>query len=284
MTDAEYISRFSHELRNPLTLIYSSLQLLEKECPSVRESALWGQIQKDMRDVIQLLKDMSAPFSSYQMTPIDPVEFLTELSASFLPSMRMRGIDFTTDFSAELSGVRILADRQKLRQAITNLIVNAADAVSQHGESEITVPADATSMPDTIALTADASAAPGTIALTADASSAPDTIAPPTDASATPGRITLSAVLDGADVCIHVRDNGSGIPQEYLADLFDPFVTHKANGTGLGLGIARTIAEQHGGTITVDTCTDPAVSYTDFCLRLPQSRNASTKPAAIPPM
>jgi nitrogen-specific signal transduction histidine kinase len=68
---------------------------------------------------------------------------------------------------------------------------------------------------------------------------------------------------------IHIHDNGPGIPEEYLSTLFDPFVTHKAHGTGLGLSITENIAKQHGGTITVHTCTTLPDTYTDFCLSLP---------------
>lgn len=242
----EYISRFSHELRNPLTLIYSSLQLLEKECPAVRETVLWEQIRKDMRDVIQLLKDMSAPFSRFQMAPMLLSDFFSELSLAFIPSMKMRGICFTTELPDELSGTTIIADRQKLRQAVTNLIVNAQDAVS------------AQASPDSSALSNFESKA---VSAKREA----------------PARIRLYAVKKGTNVCIHVRDNGPGIPQEYLVDLFDPFVTHKPNGSGLGLSIAQKIAEQHGGCLTVDSrtlpCAETLRSYTDFCLRLPIRRS-----------
>ena len=238
MQNDEYISRFSHELRNPLTLIYSSLQLLEKECPAVRESSLWEQIGKDMLDVIQLLKDMSAPFHRLQ------TEFLSGLAASFAPSMKMRGICFVTEFPDTLSGLVLTADRQKLRQAVTNLILNAADAVSSRDSHEKTTGREESTL------------------------SAEDT---------TSGRITLSAESDGTFLSIHVRDNGPGIPLEYLADLFDPFVTHKNGGSGLGLSVARIIAEQHGGQLSVDTrCSGtpahrdrPFATYADFCLRLP---------------
>lgn len=219
MQNDEYISRFSHELRNPLTLIYSSLQLLEKECPAVLESDLWEQIKKDMCDVIQLLKDMSAPFGRFQMAPMRLADFFSDLSSAFAPSMKMREIDLQVELSDELSDTTLTADSNKLRQAVTNLLVNAADAVSENSGA---------------------------------------------------GKIILLAVRDSSFVCIHVRDNGPGIPQEYLDSLFDPFVTHKANGTGLGLSVAKRIAEQHGGSLRVDTCCKTSsATYTDFCLRLP---------------
>lgn len=242
MQNDEYISRFSHELRNPLTLICSSLQLLEKECPAVRETVLWEQIRKDMDDVIQLLKDMSAPFGRFQMASIRLSDLFSEFSSAFAPSMKMRGICFTTELPDELSETMITADRQKLRQAVTNLIVNAQDAVS-------------------------AQASPDPSARSNSEGEAVST------KQEMPARIRLYAVPEETSVCIHVRDNGPGIPQEYLADLFDPFVTHKPNGTGLGLGIAQKIAEQHGGRLTVDSrtlsCADTLGSYTDFCLQLP---------------
>lgn len=247
MQNDEYISRFSHELRNPLTLVYSSLQLLEKECPEVRETVLWEQIKKDMNNVIQLLKDMSAPFGKFQMASMRLTDFFSELSATFLPSMKMRGICFTMELSDELSDTVITADRQKLRQAITNLIVNAEDAVCVQ------------TLRDSAAL----SRSENELALTGPETSA---------------KIRLYAVQEESNVCIHVWDNGPGIPQEYLADLFDPFVTHKSNGTGLGLSIAQRIAEQHGGCLAVDSrtlsCTEGLTSYTDFCLQLPICRGS----------
>lgn len=50
---------------------------------------------------------------------------------------------------------------------------------------------------------------------------------------------------------ISVRDDGSGIPEENMAKLFDPFFSTKENGVGLGLAICKQIAEAHGGSIEV---------------------------------
>jgi signal transduction histidine kinase len=55
--------------------------------------------------------------------------------------------------------------------------------------------------------------------------------------------------VDGARIEIAVLDNGMGIPDGKLKEIFDSFVTTKQNGTGLGLSIARTIVEMYGGRI-----------------------------------
>ena len=71
----------------------------------------------------------------------------------------------------------------------------------------------------------------------------------------------LSTLIKGAEasskpddglVEVSVADTGSGIAPEVAAQLFQPFVTTKANGMGVGLSICRTIVEAHGGKILVE--------------------------------
>jgi len=62
--------------------------------------------------------------------------------------------------------------------------------------------------------------------------------------------VTIGSTADKATVA--VSDNGTGVPQEAVADLFTPFATSKRSGLGLGLAISRTIAEAHGGDIHVE--------------------------------
>lgn len=62
--------------------------------------------------------------------------------------------------------------------------------------------------------------------------------------------LTVSAfMIDGAMVQVDVSDTGSGIAPDILPQLFQPFVTSKAHGMGVGLSISRTIAEAHGGRL-----------------------------------
>ena len=65
---------------------------------------------------------------------------------------------------------------------------------------------------------------------------------------------------------IIVSDNGCGIHPESIDTIFEPFITYKKNGTGLGLPIARRIAAAHGGTLTVFSEPD---RRTRFTLTLP---------------
>jgi signal transduction histidine kinase len=77
-----------------------------------------------------------------------------------------------------------------------------------------------------------------------------------TRATPAAGAITLSASRRGSELALSVSDTGTGIPREYLAKIFEPFVQlpqSPAGGSGLGLTISRRIVEEHGGRLTVQS-------------------------------
>ena len=89
---------------------------------------------------------------------------------------------------------------------------------------------------------------------------------------AVPYEPTLSAATRnlGDRVEIRIRDNGSGIPPEVKAQMFNPFFTTKPAGEGTGLGLSLShdiVVKQHGGTIEVDT--EPG-AFTEFIVTLPR--------------
>ncbi|HSN68565.1 MAG TPA: ATP-binding protein, partial [Thermoanaerobaculia bacterium] len=65
----------------------------------------------------------------------------------------------------------------------------------------------------------------------------------------------IAAARDGEELRIEIEDDGSGIPEEVLAHIYEPFVTTKegSGGVGLGLAISRGIVDRHGGRIEVDS-------------------------------
>jgi len=77
--------------------------------------------------------------------------------------------------------------------------------------------------------------------------------------------IRMVSRIDHDELCIGVRDNGPGIPQDIMQSIFIPFFTTKKDGSGIGLSLSREIMRIHGGSITVFSGTDE----TEFVLKFP---------------
>ncbi|MEG1552253.1 MAG: ATP-binding protein [Kiritimatiellia bacterium] len=91
------------------------------------------------------------------------------------------------------------------------------------------------------------------------------------------GRIGVTVTFDDAWVNASVFDNGSGIPSDLLGHIFDPYVTTKTKGNGLGLMVVRRIVQGHGGSIE---CASHQGEGTCFIVRLPRAERCIR---AIPP-
>jgi two-component system nitrogen regulation sensor histidine kinase NtrY len=127
-------------------------------------------------------------------------------------------IAWTTDIPER--GPMARCDRRLLRQALTNLLQNAADAVAMRPDGRPDGRPDA--RPDAREETLDG------------------------------GAITVAVRQAGGEVVVSVTDNGVGLPTEDRARLTEPYVTHKPKGTGLGLAIVKKILEDHGGRLLLD--------------------------------
>jgi signal transduction histidine kinase len=80
--------------------------------------------------------------------------------------------------------------------------------------------------------------------------------------------VSVSTKRKGAQIEIHVKDNGNGIPEKVLDKIFQPFFTTKptGQGTGLGLSLSYDIVKAHGGELKVETREGEG---TEFIIQLP---------------
>ena len=75
------------------------------------------------------------------------------------------------------------------------------------------------------------------------------------------GELVVSVNESKNNYSVCIRDNGSGIPPEYIPRLFEPFFTSKKNGTGLGLVASYSIIQSHKGSIQVESEVEKGSSF-----------------------
>lgn len=136
------LSKMFHEIKNPLTLINSSLQLIESEHPEVKDFRFWNQTIKDLQNLRILINDLSSFQKSnmLNMTKINLFDFTEDLLESTESYLLETGTPLTldcTDFDLDF-----YADDVKLRQAIINLLKNAAESSMPGAPIELQITSD----------------------------------------------------------------------------------------------------------------------------------------------
>jgi signal transduction histidine kinase len=203
------ICKFSHELRNPITLISSSLQLIESQHPEVKDFKFWNETMDDIQYVCSLLDELSCfnKSANLNVSEYSIIDLLDSTSSSICSDFNSSTRKFTCHYSKTLPTIR--GDFVKIRQVITNLLKNAKDAIDEVS-----------------------------------------------------GTISLSAYCkDDAHIQIEISDNGCGIPKERQDSVFEPFVTYKPNGSGLGLPICKRIIEAHKGCISFQSSLNEGTTF-----------------------
>lgn len=133
----EILSGISHEIRNPLTLINSSLQLIESAHPEAKEFKFWNQIKEDIQYLRSLLDDLSMFNNSdrLQRELLDLNTLAHAAAASFTPEFSCRHMQLKV-FPCENLPL-VSGDSIKLKELLFNLLKNAIEAMTAGGTAGI---------------------------------------------------------------------------------------------------------------------------------------------------
>jgi two-component system, NtrC family, nitrogen regulation sensor histidine kinase GlnL len=230
-------SILAHEIKNPLSGIRGAAQLLETGLSD--DDRVLSQLICTETDRIRALLDRMEVFGDERPLKKEPVnihDVLDHVRQVALAGFA-RDIQFVAEYDPSLPAVP--ASRDKLVQAFLNLIKNAAEAIGPDSEN-------------------------GRICVT--------TAFRPGVRISVPGsgtRISLPLMIE-------IQDNGPGVPPSIIEHMFDPFVTSKAKGTGLGLALVAKLIADHGGTIECDS--EPG--KTIFRILLPLQEVSNTREIA----
>lgn len=135
------LSKFSHEIRNPIALISSELQMLASSHPEITTYDCWEDLMDNLGYVKELLDELSNYNNAGRvcMTATDLQSYLNTVLTSVKPTLDYLGIALETEIPDSLPTLPL--DRVKMRQALLNLLRNAQESIS-HSQGKITVRAE----------------------------------------------------------------------------------------------------------------------------------------------
>jgi PAS domain S-box-containing protein len=206
---ATLLRTLAHEVRNPLTNINLSVEQLKPEMTGEDANIYLDIIARNcgrIDGLISELLDLSRPAEiSLQRAGLQDIINSTLAAAS--DRISLKNIRLEVNFPDHPAFV--MADREKLKIALLNILINAVEAVP-----------------------------------------------------AKSGVITISIRRESPHYRMYINDNGTGIPEENLSRIFEPYFTSKTNGFGLGLAATWNILQSHRAGIDVSSQLGEGTSFT----------------------
>lgn len=227
----------AHEVKNPLAMIGMGLELLARRLPDDDEKGreTITRMKRGIDRAKKIVRGLVDYSSNHKLEfrPIRPEKLVSE--ALELVEYQLEKAEIRIDFVPDPSLPVIHADQTKIEQVLVNLFINAIHSMESGGT--LTVRTDLLTMENV----------------------------PHDEGSRLQERLREGDSM----VRITVSDTGKGIPEDVLGKLFDPFFTTKSTGkgTGLGLTVARKIAELHGGDLMLENRTDGAGAIATLTLK-----------------
>jgi nitrogen fixation/metabolism regulation signal transduction histidine kinase len=213
----EVARRLAHEIKNPLTPIQLSAERLQMKLEAKltpEDAALLNRSTSTIVNQVDAMKRMVDDFRDYAKAPpavLQPLD-LNGLIREIL-GLYLAGDESDIIHAALAPGLpAVMGDATQLRQVIHNLLANAQDAMLERAGD----------------------AAPARIDVTTEAI-----------------HYQSAEGGEGTAVRLAIVDNGPGFAPRILSRAFEPYVTSKARGTGLGLPMVKKIVDEHGGRIDI---------------------------------
>lgn len=207
------LSKVTHELGNPLTLIDSTAQLIDSRYPEIHNIKYWDQLKSDITSLSELLHN----FANYNycaklhIESINLMKLIEKTVKSFeVPAME-KGITIEVDkLDKPMDCLLVYAcDKVKIRQVITNIVKNAFEATETRDYIHVSLPTEVVSM-----------------------------------------RFNGN---ERNYLRIDISNNGRPIVKDDKQSLFTPFVSSKPSCGGMGLPVAYKIICAHNGMITMQS-------------------------------
>jgi two-component system nitrogen regulation sensor histidine kinase GlnL len=209
----ELIRNLAHEIKNPLGGLRGSAQLLERELDRAELREYTQVIIKEADRLQSLMDRLLTPHRAPRLAPLGIHEVLERVRSLVLAEFS-KGVIIERDYDPSLPD--LVGDKEQLIQAVLNVVRNAAQALTS---------------------TRGAADKPGRIVLRTRAIR----------------QVTLLRQRHKLALELQVIDEGPGVPEDIRERIFNPLVSGRDGGSGLGLSLAQTFIHYHRGVIECDS-------------------------------